>query len=55
MDLTNTITVIVLSPFAFSMTDGCVGTNDMVVTFPFVGVDLGSRKGEFMNMVIKCH
>lgn len=51
MDLTNTVPVIVLSPLAFAMTDGCVATNDMVVTFPFVGVDLGSRKGEFMNMV----
>ncbi len=51
MDLTNTITVIVLSPFAITMTDGCVKANDMIVTLPFVGVDLGGRKGKLMNMV----
>ena len=51
VNLTNSVTVVVSCPLAITMTDGCVKANDMIVTLPFVGVDLGGRKGKLMNMV----
>jgi hypothetical protein len=42
MNFANAIAIIISGPFFVSVTDRGVGPDDMVVSLPFIGVDLGS-------------
>ena len=42
MNFTNAIAIIIPGPFFSAVADGGVGSDDVVVSLPFIGVDLGS-------------
>lgn len=42
MNFTDAVAIIISGPFFVGVTDGGVGSDDMVVSLPFIGVDLRS-------------
>ncbi len=50
MYLSDTITVIIAGPLFLAMADRCVGTNDMIVALPFIGVDRNPTLSEGVNV-----
>ena len=50
MNLSDTIAVIIAGPLFLAMADRRVGTDDMIVARPFIGVDRDPNLGEGVNL-----
>lgn len=53
MNFADAIAIIIPGPFLIGVTDGGVGPDNMVVSLPFIGVDLGSGQGEGVDVVFQ--
>jgi hypothetical protein len=53
MNFANTVAIIISGPFFLAVADGRVGTDDVVVSLPFIGVDLGSGQGEGVDVAFQ--
>ena len=50
MHFADAVPIIVTSPFLDGMTDGGMGSLELVIAVRFIGVDLSIRLGELMHM-----
>lgn len=50
VNLADTIAIVIPSPFLVRVTDGDMGSNDMVVALPFIGIDRDPNLGEGVNL-----
>jgi len=53
MNLSNTIAVIIAGPLFLAMADRGVGTNDMIIALPFIGVDRNPTLSERVNVIFE--
>ena len=53
MNFTNAIAIIISGPFFSAVADGGVGPDDVVVSLPFIGVDLGADQGEGVDVLFQ--
>ena len=50
VDFSNTIAIVITSPLFFTVADRGVGTDEMIVARPFIGVDRHPNLGEGVNV-----
>ena len=53
MNLSDTIAIIITGPFFFTVTDRGVGTDDMIVALPFIGVNHDPNLSEGVDVVFQ--
>jgi len=53
MNFTNAISVVITCPFSFCMADGSVGTDNVVVRAPLIGIDLTPDVGVLVDMFLQ--
>jgi hypothetical protein len=53
MNFANAVAIIITGPFFIGVTDGRVRPNDMIVSRPFIGEDLGSGQSEGVDWCSK--
>jgi hypothetical protein len=50
MDLADAVTVVVAGPLLVAVADGGMGSNDMIVTLPFIRMDGSTRLGKGVDV-----
>ena len=53
MNLPDAITIVVAGPLLVAVADGDMGSNDMVVTLPFIGIDDSPSLSEGVDLLFQ--